>query len=376
MKPDELRTERLPAAACRDDGQLRAFVEATISPNAWPIHSRTLRRRIARDGLDLAAARTFTLPLADLVGLMRRIYDRSRRAERMLGIDIAFHDTLHNFEVFLRLLVLEWPEDDPPQEVRRAPERPYRTLQDIEPVIRDLMGRMLELGFPSGRLVRNLLAAIGHDYGHIGGTDRQDVTGALTPLTHEETAERHVGGFGLAAGLPPTLILEALAGIRATTFHIRPDRERIQAANDFERKLMLADVAGCVLPADLWLTHVAMPVLNEKIAVCPPEHRGFVETVEEMLDDEHDFLKFIRAYRLRQVSVGERLWGENIDRKIALIERLLAREELLATLEEQGSELIERLARELANAESLESWLGGEAVDPALRELFGEFLDG
>lgn len=46
------------AAACRDSDALRSFVEGRISANAWPIHSRPLRKRLHRQGLDLAAARS------------------------------------------------------------------------------------------------------------------------------------------------------------------------------------------------------------------------------------------------------------------------------------------------------------------------------
>ena len=100
---------------------LRAFVEERISVNAWPILSRPLNKLIRCDGLDLAAARTADLPLTALTGLMRRIYTSSRRVERMLGIDNAFHHTIHNFDVALRLLLLEWPRDHPiPEEMRRA----------------------------------------------------------------------------------------------------------------------------------------------------------------------------------------------------------------------------------------------------------------
>lgn len=405
--------DRLPAAECRDDAALEAFVRQRLSANGWPIHSRPLRRRIARDGLDLAAARRFTLPLPRLRELLRRIYSRALRSERMLGIDVAFHRPLHNLEVFLRLLVLEWPGGAPPAEAREAVARPYHTREAIEPVLRELMDRLLGLGFPSGRLARDLLAAVGHDYGHTGGTDRLDASFAPLPLTHEETAERHVARFGLEAGLPPALVLESLAGIRATTFNLRPGRRKIRAENDFERRLTLADVTGCVLPPDRWLTHVAMPVLHEKLprwrhhleenpprierlerrlaamaedaperrpaedrlAELAAQERAVIKDLAEYLRSELGFLRFIRAYRLEPVPAGLRLWGRTVDRKIALLERLVAREDLLASLAARGFALVEEIARELANAPSLEGWLAGDAVDPALRELFGHFLE-
>jgi hypothetical protein len=41
-----LEGDVLPAAACRDEETLRAFIQTRISPNAWPILSPLLRRSI------------------------------------------------------------------------------------------------------------------------------------------------------------------------------------------------------------------------------------------------------------------------------------------------------------------------------------------
>ena len=117
---------RLDARACRDDDTLRAFIEEHVSANAWPIFSRPLRRQIRSQGLDLATARDYDPPLEVLEGLMRRLYASSRRFERMLDLDNAFHHTIHNFDVLLRLLMLEWPEDQPvAEDMRQASAAAY-----------------------------------------------------------------------------------------------------------------------------------------------------------------------------------------------------------------------------------------------------------
>ncbi len=401
--------DRLEATACRDDASLRTFLESRISVNAWPIHSRPLRRLIRRRGLDVAAAHRFELPLDGLARLMRRIYRASRRVERALGIDNAFHNTLHNFDVALRLLLLEWPADRPiPEHLRRRSDQAYLTFEAIEPVVMDLARELLDAGIPAWQLARDLLAASGHDYGHTGGANRLGKDGAPTPLTHEETAEKHVAKFGIDLGMPPALILESLAAIRATTVHLRPGRARIQAATEFEKRMTLADVAGCVKRPDLWMTRVAIPILHEQIglwkrrlkelpaelddlrqaaetapdderpqlldrlAALEAEHQTIIKTVSEAFGAELDFLHFVRTQRLQPLPCGVRLWATRIDRRIGLIERLLARQELLAPLDAQGFALLEAMTRKLANAESLKRSLASGDVHPNLRQLYAE----
>ncbi|MCK6586432.1 MAG: hypothetical protein L6Q76_02500, partial [Polyangiaceae bacterium] len=149
--------------------------------------------------------------------------------------------------------------------MRRAPLKVYRSMESITAVTLNVIRELVENGVHPSIIARDMLAALGHDFGHSGGTDRVDRHGVPAPLTHEEAAEKHVAKIGVELGFPPALILESMAGIRATTFYSRPGRKRVQAANDFERRLALADVMGCVLPPDLWLTHVGVPVLLEKI---------------------------------------------------------------------------------------------------------------
>ncbi len=404
---------KLPAVACRDRDLLRAFVEECISVNAWPIHSRPLLKLIHHGGLDVRDARQFSLPFDSLLALMRRMYDASLRVERHLSIDNAFHTTLHNYEVLLRLLLLEWPNSQTiPQEMKHAVDRGYHSFETLEPLLADLVQQLLDCGVPSWRLARDILAAGGHDYGHSGDTDRLGPDGTPLPLTHEETAERHVAKFGIAFGFPPALILESLAGIRATTLHIRQGRQKIQATNDFERKMTLADVAGCVMRPDQWMIHVAIPVLQERmqpwqqrfseitleierlnrqIEQLPPDHVerqrkaarlaeleaeevAPIKTVSDAFDNELRFLSFIRSSRLEPVATGSRLWGKRIDRRIALIKRLLERRDLLEPLDEYGFPLVETLTEKLANADNLQRTLNGDDIDPNLRELFSEFI--
>ncbi|MEM7353254.1 MAG: hypothetical protein AAF657_20835 [Acidobacteriota bacterium] len=413
MQHAETSTDRLAARACGVDSTLRAFVEQKISRNAWPIHSRPLRRQIGRQGLDLAPAGEFAISLDRLMALMRRMVAASRRVERTLAIDNAFHTTVHNYEVLLRLLLLECPPGGRlPENLRHAVDRSYVELETLEPVLRELMQRLLDLGLPSRTLARDLLAAGGHDYGHSGDTDRLGPDGKPLPLTHEETAERHVAKFGLEFDFPPALILEALAGIRATTLHVRADREKVYPDNEFERKMTLADVCGCVMRPDLWMTHVAIPVLYERmipwqrrlaeiddetdslrreidgltdnaaeraakleqLAALEAERIAPIQTVSEAFDNELRFLSFIRANRLAPVAAGSRLWSGRVDRRIALVERLLQRKDLLEPLDEHGFPLVEELTNRLANVESLKRTLEDNGINPNLKQLFAEFL--
>lgn len=403
----------LPPEACRDEAALQRFVEENISVNAWPIQSPNLRSLILRQGVDLDAARRFTMSIGAMEGMMDRLYRKSLRVERMLGINNAFHTTLHNFEVLLRLLLLEWPADEAlPPDVRDAPMRIYATLEDIRAVLLDILRALLARGVSEAILARDVLAALGHDFGHSGGTDRVDRDGTPSPLTHEEAAEKHVAKLGIEHGFPAALILESMAGIRATTFYSRPGRKRVQAANDFERRLTLADVMGCVLPPDLWLTHVGVPVLLEKIptwkrrlsaitgeiarvrdelAGTPEddpvrsdkeeeyknlvaEDARIIRDIEEWFKSERGFFLFIEAYKLEPVEGARELWGSILKQKIALMDEVLEKKDLLAPLAVRGFSFLEEYAVALANAGSLSSWLAREDVDPGLRVLLTPFV--
>jgi hypothetical protein len=413
MTNDDRSSPALTAEECRDEGTLQRFVEERISVNAWPIHARGLRKLILRQGIDLADARRFTMSLSAMEDMMRRLYRRSLRVERILGIANAFHTSLHNFEVLLRLLLLEWPLGRPlPDDVRRAPLKVYRSVESITDVTLHVIDALLESGVPASIIARDMLAALGHDFGHSGGTDRVDRHGVLAPLTHEEAAEKHVAKIGVELGFPPALILESMAGIRATTFYSRPGRKRVQAANDFERRLALADVMGCVLPPDLWLTHVGVPVLLEKIptwkrrlthiseeiqrlkdelAAMPKTEPGreareeeykellaedgrIIRDIEEWFRSERGFFLFIEAHKLDPVSGARELWGDILKDKIALMEKVLERRDLLEPLAARGFTFLEEYAASLANASSLGEWLERDDVDPGLREILAPFI--
>ena len=413
MKPASISSNHLTPDACVNAPVLRLFIQERISVNAWPIHSRPLHKLILREGVDLAAAHDFEIDLECLAALMHRMVAASLRVERTLSIDNAFHTTVHNYEVLLRLLLLEWPAGCTlPGELRRAVDRSYVEFEPLAAVLIDLMRRMLAFGVPSWILARDLLAAGGHDYGHSGDTDRLGHDGNSLPLTHEETAERHVAKFGIDFDFPPALILESLAGIRATTLHVRADREKVHPDNEFERKMTLADVCGCVMRPDLWMTHVAIPVLYERmlpwqrrmaeiaqesdrlrreiedldehdaerirkverLAALEAENNAPIQTVSEAFANELRFLSFIRANRLESVSSGSRLWAGTVDQRIALIERLLRRKDLLEPLDQDGFPLVEELTRKLVNAESLKATLEEHGINPNLKQLFAEFL--
>ncbi len=407
------RDDVLPAAACRNEETLRVFIQTKISPNAWPILSPLLRRSILAEGIDLQALHRFSMDVDAMERLVRVFYARMCRIERTLGFDNAFHRALHNHEVLLRLLLLEWPEDLPlPDEIRRAALSVHPTIDSIALVVKKALRALLEAGVSSASLARDVLAAAGHDYGHSGGTDRLDASGTPAPFTHEEMAEKHVAPIGLEFGMPVALVLESMAGIRATTFHSRPGRERIHAMTEFEHKLTLADIMGCVLPPHLWLTHVGAPVLVEKLPVwrrrltqVPLELRAveeqlassnisdaertrlasehellvaedsrIIKHIEEWFRSERGFFLFIESTRLSTVPRASELWGEILRDKIDLMDRVLERRDLLDPLVAHGFGLLETYAQVLANVSDLRDVVASQSIDPRLGEILGMFL--
>lgn len=407
MKSGDLNSTALPVQACGDEGALRRFVEERISVNAWPIWSPKLLRLIRREGVDLEAAGHFSMSLAAMAEMMRMIHGRAVRVERMLRIDNAFHTPAHNAEVLLRLLCLEWPAEKPmPDFVRMAPLHLYPTIEALHAVVLDVLAALQSEGVSPRVLVRDLLAALGHDFGHSGGTDRLYSDGTPAHLTHEEVAEKYVGNIGVELGLPSALILESMAGIRATTFYSRPGRQRVVPSNDFERKLTLADVMGCVLPSVDWLTHVGVPVLKEKIpfwkrriAEIAAESKGLraqidklpvgdqermrkedaltvllaedsriIRDLEEWFKSEQGFFRYLLEHKLSPVPNAEGLWGPILREKIALMDRLLLHKAVYRPLSEQGFGFLEAYADLLANAVNLKGVLERGELHPALCE--------
>ena len=413
MSTEDRPTKSLSPDACRDEETLRRFVQANISVNAWPIHAHSLRRLIHSHGIDLEAAQAFSMSLAEMEVMLDCVYKRSRRAERFLNIENAFHTTLHNYEVLLRLLVLEWPARSPmPDDVRQAPQTVYSSFEAIRPVVLRVLKELVERGVRGSVIARDMLAALGHDFGHSGGTDRTDKDGKPSVLTHEETAEKHIAKLGIELGFPAALVLESMAGIRATTFYSRPGRERIIPANEFERRLTLADVMGCILPHDQWLTHVGVPVLKEKIptwkrrmeeiavelralrareielseddpelakineakGILVAEDGRMIRDLEEWFRSERGFFLFIDRFKLEPVAGARELWGQIIKEKIALVEGVLARKDLLAPLVKRGFPFLEEYAYSIANARSLRERIERGDIDPSLRELLLPFV--
>jgi hypothetical protein len=385
----------LTAEACHNRDDLQRFVVEHIGINAWPIHSPALLRNIETEGLNLTLAHPFALEKPQMVALMHHMYRMNIRVERRLGIHNAFHCAMHNFEVLIRLLVLEWPVDVAmPTWVEQAPQRVYRALETALPVALAVIDALQEQRVPGSTIARDLLTALGHDYGHTGGTDRLDADGRMLPLSHEDMSEKHVALVGMRFGYPTALILESMAGIRATTFHHRPGRPRVQPANLFEHRITLADVMGCALPPDQWLTHVAVPVLFEKIPhwkrrsieIAMEEHSldpnallaeraGIISDIGEWFHSEHGFFVFIEAFKLRPIPGAHALWGVNVQQKMALVERVLSRTDLLAPLVAQDSSLLEQFACQLCNVTDLKGRLDQGDIDTRLRELLRPFVE-
>ncbi len=403
----------LSPAACRDEETLRTFIQTKISPNAWPIHSPLLRRSILVEGIDLGAARRFSMDAETMASLVRVFYTRMNRIERLLGFENAFHHPLHNHEVLLRLLLLEWPESSsPPEHMRHAALCVHPTIDAVTNAVKEALAALVKIGVSSALLARDVLAAAGHDYGHSGGTDRLDPDGSPAPFTHEEMAEKHVAPIGLEFGMPVALVLESMAGIRATTFHSRPGRDRISAATAFERKLTRADVMGCALPPHLWLTHVGAPVLLEKLPVwrrrltqipselqfideqlkatnlADSEHARLtaerdvlateddriIKHIDEWFRSERGFFVFIESTRLATVPRAPELWGDLLREKILLMDRVMARRDLLEPLVVQGFGFLERYALLLANAIDLRAVIATPDLDAGLSEVLSMFL--
>lgn len=360
--------------AAADEDALQRFVQDHISVNAWPIQSHALRQRIAAHGVDLNLTAGFDLTLVQLAAMMRYIHRLSRRTERLLKINNAFHHTQHNFEVFIRLLVLEWPAGAVmPPDLEAAPRRLYASMDELLPVVMAVVAALMAQGVAGHTIARDALAALGHDFGHSGCPDRINSLGQILPLTHEETAEKHMAKVGLRFGYPPVLILQAMAGIRATTFYNRPGRVRITPDNEFERRLTLADVMGCVLRVDQWLTHVGLPVLLEKIPFwnlrsAVPEGQ-VIRTLGEWLHSERNFFIYIESHKLDPVAGARLLWGAIIRERIAVLEALLLQRDLLERLDARGYDFLVDFAHKLAHAPSLAERLGHADIDPLLRQL-------
>lgn len=413
-KAFDSRSRALSAEACADEDVLRRFVEEHISVNAWPILSPKLRRLIRQQGIDLDAADCFAMSLSDMAVMMSLMRRRALRVDRLLGIENAFHTPAHNVEVLLRLLCLEWPAvTSMPEFVRAAPLKLYATVERLQSETLSVLNALADAGVSTGLLARDLLAALGHDFAHSGGTDRQGKDGTQSRLTHEEVAETFIGNMGVSLGLPPALILQSMAGIRATTFNNRMGRQRVVPANEFELKLTLADTLGCVLPPQDWLIHVGVPVLKEKIphwkqrlgeiesksAALHSEllaaHGGDSERVraeyrlallreedllviwdlEEWFKSEREFFRFLLEKKLALVPDAEALWGSILREKIDLIGRVLARKNALRSLSLKGFPFLEYFADLLANSGDLRAFLAKTEIAPELRELLLVFLE-
>jgi len=408
------RNRALAAEACADEDVLRRFVEEQISVNAWPIHSPKLRRLIRQHGIDLDLAHRFTMPLSDMAAMMTLIRSRALRVDRLLGVENAFHTPAHNIEVLLRLLCLEWPATTPlPEFVRLAPLRLYTDVESLQSITLSVLTALTDVGVSNGLLARDLLAALGHDFAHSGGTDRLHKDGTQARLTHEEVAETFLGNMGASFGFPSALILQSMAGIRATTFNNRMGRQRVVPANKFELKLTLADTMGCVLPPPDWLTHVGVPVLKEKIphwkrrlgeierkatalrGEILAAHEGDSERVraeyrlallreedllviwdlEEWFKSEREFFRFLLEKKLTLVPGADALWGSILREKIELMGRVLAKKDALRSLSLKGFSFLEYFADLLSNSGDLREFLAKTEIEPELRELLSVFLE-
>lgn len=365
-----LADDSLGPAACGDPALLRAFVQSRISPNAWPIHSPVLRQHLQRDGLCLAVPPGF-IDLAGLARMLRFMGRRGARLEHRLQMHNAFHCTRHNHEVLLRLLLLEWPDARPlPAALRDAATHVHASLDQLTEVLLELLRQLVAAGVALPTLACAVLAGLGHDYGHSGGTERRDAQGRALPLTHEDMAEKHSAAVGLQFGMPPALVLASMAAIRATTFYQPSGRARVQAVTDLEHKLKLADVMGCALPMPLWLTHVGLPVLAEKL---PAWRLGLIQLpgdIAAWLRSERGFFLSIAATDMRGNAAITAQWRATLRDKIAWLDGLLARQAELAPWVAQGFGLLERLVSELPRLQALAGGAPDVAGDPELHRLW------
>ena len=368
-------TDTLSAAHCRDARLLQDFLQSRVSVNAWPIHSPQLIQQLRHAGLNLTAASTM-----NLTELERMLCDLGRNAVRLearLHLHNAFHRAQHNHDVLLRLLLLEWPDPGPvPKDFVASAVRVYPDTTAITQVLLHLLRALVHAGVPIDILARDVLAAMGHDYGHTGGTDRLDAHGQPTPLTHEDMAEKHIARNGLKFGMTPVRVLEAMAGIRATTFHVRTGRQRVTACNDFERKLKVADIMGCALPMPLWLVHVGLPVLAEKLPHWrmlllqqEVDNRLIIKNLEDWLQSERGFLLCVDAGLLGTVAAAQALWRPALLDKVARLDQALARTDLLLPLAAQGFDVLEQMVTTLRPDSTTQGLPDTTALPPPLREL-------
>ncbi len=68
--------------------------------------------------------------------------------------------------------------------------RAYETLPDIRPALVNVLEQLLRAGVPPHHLARDFLAAVAHDYGHTGGSDR------MTVISSSNLASSVSGGAG------------------------------------------------------------------------------------------------------------------------------------------------------------------------------------
>jgi hypothetical protein len=83
---------------------------------------------------------------------------------------------------------------------------------------------------------------------------------------------------------------------------------------------------------------------------------------------------FIESTRLATVPLAGELWGELLREKILLMDRVMARRDLLDPLVARGFGFLERYAQLLANAVDLRDVIANPTLDSGLSEVLSMFL--
>ena len=99
------------------------------------------------------------------------------------------------------------------------------------------------------------------------------------------------------------------------------------------------------------------------------EDSRLIKDIEEWFRSERGFFLFIQEHRLGPVAGADQLWGEVLNHRIALVEQVLERRDLLSPLVSLGFSFLERWTEQLSNVEDLSAWLREEEADPRLKEI-------
>ena len=103
------------------------------------------------------------------------------------------------------------------------------------------------------------------------------------------------------------------------------------------------------------------------------EQELIIQDVPEWLRSERGFFLFIRDHRLKPVPEAVALWGGILQARIALLESILARKDILESMLDDGLPLLEAFVADVGDATDLDQVTSRPGLDPRLRKLLTLF---